>query len=59
MKKTMIYVMRIMLALTLAGVCAISILVMLCYYREPVALIPALVAGVSFIGANMLLPVKH
>lgn len=59
MKKMMTNVMRYAAAGVLSAVSAVSVIVMLAYYQEPVALIPAAVAAATFVGANMILPVKH
>ena len=47
--------MNCIAAAVLSAACAVNLIVMLAYYKEPKALIPAVLAMGSFIGAQMML----
>lgn len=58
MKTFILLLLRYVAAGLLIAVCAVSLIVMLCYYQEAVAIVPAIVCGVCFIGGQMLITTK-
>ena len=55
MKKTMMLTVRLLLGAVMIAVSAASLLLVLCYYGESIALLPALGCVVRFILAQVLL----
>lgn len=54
MKTILAMMMRYTAAVVLCAVCAVSVIVMLAYYQEKEALIPAAVACMTFMGAQII-----
>lgn len=55
MRRMMTNIARYAAAGMLIAVCAMAVMAMLAYYQEKVALVPAMIAGLSFMGAQMIL----